>query len=65
MKILDVAGRLVYETNVEIGQEDKGGKVIWNKKNLRGRNVASGVYIVFLTSPDKSETSSTKIAIIN
>lgn len=65
VKILDVAGRLVYETNVEIGQEDKGGKVIWNKKNLRGRNVASGVYIVFLTSPDKSETSSTKIAIIN
>ena len=65
VKILDVAGRLVYETNVEIGQEDKGGKVIWNKKNLRGRNVASGVYIVLLTSPDKSETSSTKIAIIN
>ncbi len=65
VKILDTAGRLVYETNVEIGQEIKGGKVIWNKKNLSGHLVASGVYIVLLTSPDKSESTSTKIAIIN
>ena len=65
VKILDIAGRLVHETNVEIGQEIKGGKVIWDKTNLAGRKVASGVYIVLLTSPDKSETSSTKIAIIN
>jgi ligand-binding sensor domain-containing protein len=65
VKILDTAGRLVYETNVEIGQEIKGGKVIWNKKNLSGNLVASGVYIVLLTSPDKSESTSTKIAIIN
>ncbi|MCA0932944.1 hypothetical protein LCM02_10820 [Lutimonas saemankumensis] len=65
VKILDIAGRLVYETNVDIGQEIKGGKVIWNKTNLRGRKVASGVYIVLLTSPDKSETASTKIALIN
>ncbi len=65
VKILDTAGRLVHETNVEPGQELKGGKVIWNKTNLAGRKVASGVYIVLLTSPDKSETSSTKIAIIN
>ena len=65
VKILDISGRLVYETNVDIGQELRGGKAIWNKTNLRGRKVASGVYIVLLTSPDKSETSSTKIAIIN
>ena len=65
VKILDIAGRLVHETNVDIGQEIRGGKVIWNKTNLSGRKVASGVYIVLLTSPDKSETASTKIAIIN
>ena len=65
VKILDAAGRLVYETNVDIGQEVKGGKVIWNKTNLRGRKVASGVYIVLLTLPDRSETSKTKIAVIN
>lgn len=65
VKILDISGRLVHETNVDIGQELRGGKVVWNKTNLNGRKVASGVYIVLLTSPDKSETSSTKIAIIN
>ena len=65
VKILDSAGHLVHETNVIEGQELKGGKVVWNKTNLAGRKVASGVYIVLLTLPDKSETSSTKIAIIN
>jgi hypothetical protein len=65
VKILDTAGRLVHETNVEVGQEAGGGKVIWNRTNLRGRKVASGVYIVLLTLPDTSETASTKIAIIN
>jgi len=65
VKILDAAGRLVHETNVIEGQELKGGKVIWNKTNLAGSKVASGVYIVLLTLPDRSETSITKIAIIN
>ncbi len=65
VKILDSSGRLVHETNVIEGQELKGGKVIWNKTNLAGSRVASGVYIVLLTLPDKSETSITKIAIIN
>ncbi|MBJ2174142.1 hypothetical protein JBL43_07830 [Aureibaculum sp. A20] len=65
VKILDASGRLVHETNVVEGQELKGGKVIWNKTNLAGRKVASGIYIVLLTIPDRSETSITKIAIIN
>ncbi|MCF6351167.1 MAG: hypothetical protein L3J23_09115 [Flavobacteriaceae bacterium] len=64
VKIVDSAGYLVHETNVIEGSEIKGGKVIWNKTNLAGRKVASGVYIVLLTLPDKSETSITKIAII-
>lgn len=65
VKILDVAGNLVYETNVIEGQELQGGKVVWNKTNLAGRKVASGVYIVLLTNDDASETSTTKIAIVN
>ena len=65
VKIVDSAGKLVYETNVVEGQELKGGKVVWNKTNLVGRQVASGVYIVLLTIPDRSETSITKIAVIN
>ncbi|WP_439127817.1 type IX secretion system anionic LPS delivery protein PorZ [Polaribacter sp.] len=65
VKILDVAGNLVYETNVVEGQELQGGKVVWNKKNLVGKSVASGVYIVLLSNDDASETSITKIAIVN
>ena len=65
VKILDVAGNLVYETNVVEGQELQGGKVVWNKKNLSGNKVASGVYIVLLATEDASETSTTKIAIVN
>lgn len=65
VKILDVAGNLVYETNVVEGQQLQGGKVIWNKKNLAGRSVASGIYIVLLSNDDGSETATTKIAIVN
>lgn len=65
VKILDVAGNLVYETNVVEGQELQGGKVVWSKKNLAGKKVASGIYIVLLVNDDGSETSTTKIAIVN
>jgi len=65
VKILDAAGYLVYETNVIEGQELRGGKVIWNKTNLAGKKVASGIYIVLLTTKDKAEVTTTKIAIIN
>ncbi|WP_445749055.1 type IX secretion system anionic LPS delivery protein PorZ [Polaribacter sp.] len=65
VKILDVAGNLVYETNVVEGQEVQGGKVVWNKKNLAGKRVASGVYIVLLAAEDGTQTAVTKIAIVN
>ena len=65
VKILDIAGNLVYETNVIEGQELQGGKVVWNKRNLAGNKVASGIYIVLLSNDDASETAVTKIAIIN
>ncbi len=65
VKILDAAGYLVYETNVVEGQELQGGKVVWDKTNLAGKKVASGIYIVLLTTKDKTEVTTTKIAIIN
>ncbi|WP_445758051.1 type IX secretion system anionic LPS delivery protein PorZ [Polaribacter sp.] len=65
VKILDVAGNLVYETNVVEEQEVQGGKVVWNKKNLAGNRVASGVYVVLLSADDGSQTAVTKIAIVN
>tara|TARA_B110000091_G_scaffold169909_1_gene182340 strand:+ start:616 stop:2943 length:2328 start_codon:yes stop_codon:yes gene_type:complete len=65
VKIIDVAGNLVYETNVVEGEQLQGGKVVWNKKNLAGNTVVSGIYIVLLSNDDASETSITKIAIVN
>ncbi len=65
VKIIDVSGNLVYETNVVEGQEVGGGKVIWDKTNLAGRKVSSGIYIVLLSNDDTSETAITKIAIVN
>ncbi len=65
VKIMDVSGRLVFETNISEEGQNIGGKVVWNKRNLRGKLVASGVYIVLLSSPDASETTTTKIAIVN
>ncbi len=64
VKILDAAGNLVYETNVKEGQELFGGKVVWNKTNLAGKKVASGVYIVLLFNADSQENAIAKIAII-
>lgn len=65
VKILDMSGNLVYETNVVEGQQLSGGRVTWNKRNLAGTKVASGVYIVLLTTEDNSESATTKIAIVN
>lgn len=65
VKIVDAAGNLVYETNVLEDQELQGGKVVWNKINLNGNKVASGVYIALLYNEDTGESSSVKIAIIN
>ncbi len=65
LKIIDVAGNLVFETNVVEGEQLQGGKVIWDKKNLAGNPVSSGIYIVLLSNDDASETSITKIAIVN
>lgn len=65
VKILDTSGNLVYETNVVEGQQLEGGKVVWNKRNLAGQKVASGIYIVLLTNDDGSQSATTKIAIVN
>ena len=65
VKILDTAGNLVYETNTKEGHELFGGKVVWNKTNLAGNKVASGIYIVLLITEDNTETTVAKIAIIN
>ena len=65
VKILDVAGNLVYESNVLEDQSIYGGKIVWDKTNLSGAKVASGVYVVLLFNESGTQTSTTKIAVIN
>jgi hypothetical protein len=59
VKITDVSGSLIYQTKA------LGGQAIWDGKTLQGEKAASGVYLVFSTNTDGSETCTTKILIVN
>lgn len=59
VKITDISGTIVFETIA------KGGQAIWNGRNYSGRKAQSGVYLVFCTNEDGTQTFVTKIMIIN
>lgn len=59
VKITDISGDLVYHTIA------LGGQAIWNCVNFDGVRVKTGVYLVFCTSPDGSQTHTTKLLFIN
>jgi hypothetical protein len=59
VKITDINGNLVHESVSE------GGQAIWNGQDLFGRRPATGVYLVFSTNADGSETMVTKIMFLN
>ena len=59
IKIADVQGNLIHQGN------SNGGTFTWDGKNLRGKRVGTGVYLVFAALSDGSEKVVTKIAIIN
>ena len=59
LKITDVSGRLVYQTRAN------GGTAVWDKKDYKGRNVYSGVYIIFSSTADGNEGYVGKIAVID
>jgi hypothetical protein len=58
VKITDVAGVLVYETKAE------GGTAAWNVSDYLGRRVKPGVYLVFSTLPDGSQSCMSKVAVL-
>jgi hypothetical protein len=58
VKFTDVNGSLVYETLAE------GGQAVWNGYDFNGRRANSGVYLVFISNPDGSETMVTKILFV-
>lgn len=58
IKITDSYGNLVFETKSE------GGQAIWDGKNFSGKRVATGIYMVFAVTIDKSEKVVTKILVV-
>ena len=59
IKITDVSGNLVYSTVAN------GGTAVWNGNLFSGQRAATGVYLVFCTNADGSQTQVTKILFIN
>jgi hypothetical protein len=55
VKITDIAGNLIFKTR------SFGGQAVWNGRNFDGRRAQSGVYLVFISNFDGSETLATKI----
>ena len=58
VKITDIEGNLVFET------KSQGGSVLWDTRAFGRHNVASGVYLVLITSEDAFETKVLKIMIV-
>ena len=58
VKITDVVGNLIYETRAS------GGIAEWDTKNLRGKLVASGIYLVLMSNQDGTDTKTLKIAVV-
>lgn len=59
VKITDINGNLIYEAVAE------GGQATWNGYDFNGRRASSGVYLVFISNEDGSETIVTKILFLN
>lgn len=71
IKITDIEGNLVTEaesrTNTKFrgyNLEVDGGTALWNGKNLAGKTVASGVYLILLSDLDSFETKVLKIMVV-
>ncbi|MBK7764192.1 MAG: T9SS type A sorting domain-containing protein [Bacteroidetes bacterium] len=54
VRITDVAGQLVYRTKA------LGGQAVWNGKNYLGQKPHTGVYLVFVSNADGSESKAGK-----
>lgn len=55
VRITDISGQLVYRTKA------LGGQAVWNGLDYTGRRPLSGVYLVFSTNKDGSQTNVAKM----
>jgi ligand-binding sensor domain-containing protein len=58
VKITDIEGNLVYE------KVSNGGTIQWDTRSFSGNMVASGVYLLFISTSDNIETKVTKLLIV-
>lgn len=59
VKITDLNSNLVWET------KSQGGQIEWNLKNIAGKRVAPGVYLVYCALTDGTTSAVTKILVLN
>ena len=71
IKITDIEGNLVTEAESQTNTKFKGynlevdgGTALWNGKNLAGKTVASGVYLILLSDLDNFETKVLKVMVV-
>jgi ligand-binding sensor domain-containing protein len=55
VKITDISGQLVFRTQA------LGGQAVWNGKDYTGRRPQSGVYLIYVTNRDGSQTFAGKM----
>ena len=58
VRITDVAGNLVYHTI------SNGGQALWPGTDMKGKRVASGVYLVLALDPGGTSKCNTKVAVV-
>lgn len=55
VKITELDGRLVFQGKA------LGGQMVWNGRNYKGQQAASGIYLVIVTGPEGRDKLATKI----
>ena len=55
VRITDISGQLIYRTQA------LGGQAVWNGKDYSGRRPQSGVYLIFGTNKDGTQTAKGKM----
>lgn len=59
VRITDMAGRTIYQTIA------LGGQAVWDGNGYDGKRAATGVYMVYASNEDGSETAVSKILVIS
>lgn len=59
VRITDITGQLVYRTTAN------GGQAVWNGMDYTGHRPQSGVYLIFVTNSDGTQTYSGKMVFMN